>query len=85
MQMLAHLPSLRALLGKLWKVDTGARVFLLVLLTAGLHKEGIGGGFSSGLIWVLCHGCNESRNNEGKNTKCDKGNKLSSVLVIRKI
>jgi len=44
-----HLPSLGALLGELGEHHRLLRVLLLVLLPAGLHKEGIGSHAPPGL------------------------------------
>lgn len=51
------LPSLGALLGELGEVDRGIGVFLLVLLPAGLHEEGVRGHLAPRLVGVaLPHG-----------------------------
>lgn len=50
-----YLPALRAFLGKLRKVHRSFWVFLLMLLSACLHKVGIWGHFASRLLWILTH------------------------------
>lgn len=50
-----YLPALWAFLGKLCEVHRSIWVFLLMLLSACLHKVGIWGHFASGLLWILTH------------------------------
>lgn len=50
-----HLPSLGAFLGELGEVDGRVRVLLLVLLPAGLHKEGVGRGLPPRLGRIFPH------------------------------
>lgn len=57
MKGVTDLPSLRALFGKLREVDRCLRVFLLMLLTAGLDKVCIWGHFASWFCWILPHLC----------------------------
>lgn len=64
-----NLPFFRAFLGELCKVHRSPWVLLFVFFTACLDKESIRGSLSSGLVWILYHGCNVSGMDEGeKNT-----------------
>lgn len=52
---LLYLPALWAFLGEFCKVHGGIRMFLLVLLSACLHKVGIWRHFAPWLPWILNH------------------------------